>query len=322
LPSDAAIGLAALVVTYQRLGPLQRTVARLRAEPVDRICIVDNGSTDGTREWLSSLDEPRLRLIHAPRNLGGAGGFETGLRLLTEQDDPDWVLLMDDDARPRPGAVAAFRAGRPWSWDVVSAAVYGPCGGIAEINRPTVNPFWDGATFWRTLRRVALGRARAGFHLPDAAYAGPPREIDATSFVGLFLSRRAIAQGGFPDGRLFLYGDDVLYTLGLRQAGLRIGFVPDIRFEHDGGRAGQRRYAPVWKAYYGTRNGIHMYRAAAGPLFLPAMAVVLAQWLLAGRHYGAERRAYYRLLWRGLRDGAAGRLARPHAEVLRLARPR
>ena len=153
LPSDAAIGLAALVVTYQRLGPLQRTVARLRAEPVDRICIVDNGSTDGTREWLSSLDEPRLRLIHAPRNLGGAGGFETGLRLLTEQDDPDWVLLMDDDARPRPGAVAAFRAGRPWSWDVVSAAVYGPCGGIAEINRPTVNPFWDGATFWISCRR-------------------------------------------------------------------------------------------------------------------------------------------------------------------------
>ena len=316
------MALAALVVTFQRREALQRTVERLRAEPVDRIWVVDNGSTDGTREWLAELNEPRLRVIRAPTNLGGAGGFEAGLRAVTSEDDPEWVVLMDDDARPEPGALAAFRSGQQWKWDAVSAAVYAPCGGIAEINRPTVNPFWDGRIFWRTAGRLTTGGARAGFHVPDAAYDGPPRDIDATSFVGLFLSRAAIARGGYPDGRLFLYGDDVLYTLGLRKAGLTIGFVPGIRFEHEGGRVGMRRHDPVWKTYYGTRNGIRMYRAAAGPLFLPAMVVVLAQWLLAGRHYGPERTAYYRLLWSGLRDGAAGRLARPHAEVLRLARIR
>ena len=50
---------------------------------------------------------------------------------------------------------------------------------------------------------------------PSDYAAAEPRDIDGTSFVGLFVSRAAIARVGFPDGHLFLYGDDVLYTLGL-----------------------------------------------------------------------------------------------------------
>ncbi|WP_260103502.1 hypothetical protein [Phaeobacter inhibens] len=54
-----------------------------------------------------------------------------------------------------------------------------------------------------------------------------------TSFVGFFISAAAVRRVGYPDPKLFIYGDDALYTLGLSAAGGRICFAADVRFEHD-----------------------------------------------------------------------------------------
>jgi GT2 family glycosyltransferase len=324
-PTGQRARLAALVVTHNRIGQIRRTIGRLRETPVSRICVVDNNSCDGTREWLAGIDDPRLRLIRTECNLGGAGGFELGLRTLMAEDRPDWVVLMDDDSRPAPGAIEHFCAMTSRGWDAVAAAVYRPDGCICEINRPTRNPFWSARTFLRTSLGWLAGNARGGFHLPDRAYADRPQEIDATSFVGLFLPRATIERAGFPDGRLFIYGDDVLYTLGLRKRGLRIMFVPDLHFEHDHDAADQTaagHYVPTWKAYYNARNGLLVTRSAAGALFWPAFVVVLLKWALAGRHYGTERGRYFRLVRQGVRDGLRGKHDRPHDEILALARDR
>lgn len=319
---ENALHLAAVVVTFNRLSHVRKTVARLLEEPCDSIFIIDNGSTDGTREWMDTLDDRRIRTIKAPGNLGGAGGFELGLRKAMELDDPDWIVIMDDDARPYSGCLSSFREQDLSEWDAVATAVYMNDGRICEMNRPTINPFWHLPTFLRTIAGTMIGRSRGGFHIPDEAYEDNPIEIDATSFVGLFLSRKAIEQAGYPDGSLFIYGDDVLYTLGLRKEGMKIGFLPELRFEHDfniAGNAKQGLYTPVWKAYYNARNGLLVYRFAAGILFWPAFMFALVKWLLAGRHYGDGKRAYYRMVWHGVRDGLLGRRSRPHAEVTSLA---
>ncbi len=320
---DAPVRLAAVVVTYNRLDHMKRTLARLLDEPCDRIFIVDNGSADGTRQWLEDLDDPRVHPILAPGNLGGAGGFELGLRKAMEIDAPDWFVIMDDDARPAPGCFAAFRQQDLSRWDAISSAVFHTDGRICEINRPTINPFWDMPTFARTLTGAMTGKARKSFHVDDVAYQSPPMEVDATSFVGFFLSRRAVERVGFPDGSLFIYGDDVLYTLTLRKAGMRIGFLPELCFEHDFNQAFNgklERYNPIWKAYYSVRNGLLVYRFAAGFFFWPVILMIMLKWLLAGRHYGAARRSYYRMTWLGIRDGILGRRNRTHNEVLSLAR--
>lgn len=315
--------LCALVVTYNRLDQIRETVRRLLAEPCDHVYVIDNGSTDGSREWLMRQTERRLRVILTPRNLGGAGGFELGLRRIVHEVDPDWMVLMDDDARPEPGCFQTFLNGEFGDYDAVSAAVYLQNGDICEMNRPTINPFWNVGCFVRTACRTAFGRSRSGFHVSDDAYRAPPMEIDATSFVGLFLSRNTIRRIGYPDGEMFIYGDDVHYTLRLRKAGLTIGFVPALRFEHDYNRthAGKRGiFTPLWKAYYTARNGIIVYRFAAGPLFWLAILVILPKWTMDGLRYGAKaRRAYYRLLWRGVRDGFSGNRGRPHAEIVSLS---
>lgn len=322
--------LVALVVTHNRLDQLRRTVERLLAEQVDHVVVVDNASNDGTGVWLAQDPDPRLNVIRAPRNLGGAGGFELGLSEIAARFDPEWCVVMDDDARPDPDVLARFRdevedyAGG--SWDAVAAGVFYPDGKICEMNRPSRNPFWRLRAFLRT----ALGGGRNGFHLSDTEFgAATLQQVDASSFVGLFLSRRAMARAGLPDGRLFLYGDDVIYTLGLTRAGGRIGFAPWLRFEHDCSTferdesSGMRLYRPLWKVYYNYRNGLMGYRLAAGRLlFWPVLAVVLPKWFSKSRAYGFDAPTYRKLLRLAVSDALKGRCDRPHDEIVAIASSR
>ena len=317
--------LVAVVVTHNRLDKLKPTVDRLLdSDPahLHAVVIVDNASTDGTAAWLATLTNPRIDLVTSKVNLGGAGGFETGMRHAVAQHDPDWLVVMDDDARPFPGALEAFHDLPPEKWDAIAAAVYFPDGRICEMNRPSRNPFWHWRLFLRTFRK-----GRNGFHIPHDEYEKDGCPIDVTSFVGFFISREALRTAGYPDGRLFLYGDDGLYTLGLSRAGGGIAFLPQVAFEHDfttfggSGAAKGQRFRPLWKIYYHHRNLLLLYRMAAGWLFWPALLIVLPKWYSKVRHHDGARRQFLRLMTRAVVDGLFNRLDVTHAQVLHMAGP-
>jgi GT2 family glycosyltransferase len=316
------VQLVAVLVTHDRLAQLRRTLERLLAAPADELAavvVVDNASADGTGDYLAALGDPRLEVITLHENRGGAGGFAAGMAAARARRDPDWIVVMDDDARPMPGTLAAFHRLDRRGWDALAAAVLLPDGSIAEMNRPSRNPFREARVLWRALRR-----GRSGFHLDDAAFApdAGAQAVDVASFVGLFLSRRALDLAGLPDPGLFLYGDDALYTLTLTARGGRMGFVPHLRFEHDCRSLGGGHLRPLWRLYYYHRNLIILYRAAAGPWVWPALAVIVPKWLWrAARHPDGGGRAL-RLLARALRDGVLGRTDAGHAEVRRWAQPR
>lgn len=327
LPPEGAgrARLVALVVTYNRRLQLHRTIDRLLAEDLDAILVVDNASTDGSTEFLYRIKDPRLHVIALTDNVGGAGGFEQGLRVVSEKFDPDWCVLMDDDARPDPGVMSRF-LGRAsglerQGFEAVAAGVYYPDGTICDMNRPSRNPFWHMKDFLRT----ACGGGRGGFHVGDADYAmTEPVAIDATSFVGFFLSRRGLARAGFPNGDLFLYADDVIYTLKMSRMGGSIGFVPDLRFEHDCStyrQGGGDIYRPLWKVYYNYRNSLLAYRVAAGPvLFWPVLLLAVFKWYLRARHAGPDRVAYMTLFRMAVMDALRHNLTRKHTEIRRIAR--
>lgn len=318
-PARAAPGLVAVVVTHNRLAQLRVTLGRLLDSPAGvlaGVVVVDNLSGDGTGDWLAGQGDPRLVVLRPDRNLGGAGGFEAGMRLAVDRFDPDWLVVMDDDARPHPGTLAAFAAMDRTGWDALAAAVHYPGGAVCGMNRPYRNPFR--APPGLLARRV--GGGGAGAHLGPADYApgAAVQPVDGASFVGLFLSRGAIARAGYPDGRLFLYADDGLYTLGLTQGGGALGFAPGLGFEHDcstfAGTPG--RFTPLWKVYYYHRNMLMFQRRAAGAWFWPALLVVVPKWLVRVRAHPGQRRAFLRLMALALADGLRGRVGRPHAEVL------
>ncbi len=324
LDAKTAGRLVAVVVTYNRLEHLRQTVTRLLESPASllaSVVVVDNASSDGTAEWLQAetAGNARLHVIRQKTNSGGAGGFSTGLRAAASTFDPDWVVVMDDDGRPATDAIRKFHELDHSGWDAVASAVYLPGGEICDMNRPSRNPFWHLRVFLRTL---ILGGGRGGFHLKPADYKGSTaRHVDITSFVGLFLSRRAIDMAGYPDPALFVYGDDGIYTLGLSQQGGRIAFQPEIHFEHACSTFSgeQRRFNQLWKVYYYHRNLMMLYRMAAGWMFWPLLLLILPKWVLKVADHSGVRRGYLRLLWVGILDGLRCRTDRPHTAVIALS---
>ena len=64
------------------------------------VVVIDNGSTEaGTLDWLTS-EHPSVRVVALPENLGYAGGYQEGLKHLTEYD---LAVLMNTDIEPLEG---------------------------------------------------------------------------------------------------------------------------------------------------------------------------------------------------------------------------
>ena len=301
----------AVVVTFDRRDQLAVTLRRLlQSDPADLagILVVDNASTDGTGAWLAGLKDPRLRVLTLPHNQGGAGGFEIGMRHVMAETDAAWVCLMDDDARPAADAFARFRARSREDRVAWFAAVTYPDGAICEMNRPLLDPFGSARGVAR-----ALVQGRETFHLSPGAFEGSdPVDIDGGSFVGAFLSRRAVEAAGYPDGRFFIYGDDTTYTLRLGRLAGPLGFDPSIRFEHDCGTTiAGTPIRPLWKVFYLYRNRAMVYRLTAGRMLGTAIYLGLgAVWRARAGRYGGDRAAYLRLWRAAMSDGLAGRLDR------------
>ncbi len=92
-------------------------LATLPADLDYEIVLIDDGSTDGTREWLSSISEPSIRVILNDLNLGyaatnnRASSTATGELLLLLNNDlvltPGWLepILGLHASLPKPGAI-------------------------------------------------------------------------------------------------------------------------------------------------------------------------------------------------------------------------
>ncbi|VEC52421.1 N-glycosyltransferase [Klebsiella aerogenes] len=66
----------ALIVTFNRLGKLKKTVEETLKLEFTNIVIVNNGSTDGTQAWLSSIVDTRVIVLTLTENTGGAGALK------------------------------------------------------------------------------------------------------------------------------------------------------------------------------------------------------------------------------------------------------
>src|SRR5690242_11180474 len=81
---------------------LAQSASQLKAA----ICVVDNGSSDGSAAMLRA-QFPLTLLIEAD-NLGMGAGNNRGLRLLAERYQPFALLVLNPDTVVRPGALRAL----------------------------------------------------------------------------------------------------------------------------------------------------------------------------------------------------------------------
>jgi GT2 family glycosyltransferase len=88
------------VITHNRLYLLRRCVddvLRRTSEKTREIVIWNNGSTDGTKDYLDALDDPRLRIVHHPQNIG-VNAYARAFSLASQP----YLVELDDDVIEAP----------------------------------------------------------------------------------------------------------------------------------------------------------------------------------------------------------------------------
>jgi glycosyltransferase involved in cell wall biosynthesis len=101
-----------VITTYNRLPLLRRAVESALAQtwPCE-VIVADNGSTDGTQEYVRSLGD-RVIYHRSPTNLGHSGAMNAGVSVA----QGDWIKPVDDDDYLAPNCIekmALAIAGRP-----------------------------------------------------------------------------------------------------------------------------------------------------------------------------------------------------------------
>lgn len=243
--------ITAVVVTHNRFELLKACIASLQSQhlPLSEIIVINNGSTDGTAEWLST----QQLTVLSQENIGASGGFFNGIKLAYEKG-ADWIWVLDDDTIPEPTALSELMkplqlAPTEKFGYLVSKAIWTD-GEPHLMNIPDIKPLVNGID--------SNKYAAQGFTLSYAA-----------SFVSLLVNRDAVTELGYPIREFFIWGDDTEYTTRMTNAGWLGAYVPSSVVLHKTvNNYSADIYAAKpneqWKHFYGIRNKLFCRRIWKG----------------------------------------------------------
>jgi GT2 family glycosyltransferase len=220
-----------VMVTWNGLAHTRRCLdwlmPTIRALPVE-VVAVDNGSTDGTPDFLRHI--PGIRCLLHASNCGFAAGANAGIG--AADPDSDIVLLNNDVVLADPDwlpKLAAVAYGRPGA-GVVSARLHYPDGRLQDAGSSILyHPI--------ILRRFGMSE-------PDAGQYGSTRPVPAVSFACVYIRREVIERIGVLDAeRYFCYYEDIDYCLRVREAGFSVWCAGEVRVAHvEHGSSGTAAY--------------------------------------------------------------------------------
>ena len=243
--------------------------------------VVDNGSTDHSVEQIQKNYPTEVTLLVNTENLGGSGGFNTGLRLVYEKGYP-YVMCVDNDAMLDENAVGnlyQFLEMHPEA-GMAGAKVY-------HLEAPDyVQQFGQTIDFKHFCTEVPYFNAIEDGTMPEYLY------VDAVAACSLMVRRTVIDQIGLMPEENFLYWDDTEWCYLCNQAGFKVASVGNAVALHAMGA--KKELINTFPTYYAWRNWIVFFAKYVPEADLERMADVFLgsvfQNVYEGLHTGCKNR--------------------------------
>jgi GT2 family glycosyltransferase len=227
---------ASLVLYHSPARQVREVVGDFLAQPAHagaQLVIVDNSVPAMDLSGLPELQDARVRVVVAGRNLGFGAGHNLALR---HAQPSDLHLLLNPDVRFGPGVLpvlAAWMQAHPDVGAVMPQVTY-PDGRLQRLCRllPTPMDLFGRRFLPHGAWRDRLNARYELWQLPQ------DRPVDVPILSGCFLLvRRSLleALGGF-DERYFMYMEDYDLVRRIADTGARTVYLPTVCVAHDYGR--------------------------------------------------------------------------------------
>ena len=239
--------IGVVIVTYNRLEKLKTALKSYEKQTKfpSYIIVINNASTDGTweflKEWEAVVCPFEKQVLNLEKNVGGSGGFRTGLEIALEKE-AEWIWVADDDAFPEYNALEIVNTFLHSSLEQNISAI---CGSV--INQGIIDIGHRKKLYCNGLKVVTEKINKSEYK--DVF------ELNAFSYVGTIIKKEKLLKVGLTEDKYFIWMDDTEHSLRLSKEG-HIFCVPDIQVHHDV----NEDTGISWKKYYLSRNTADMYR--------------------------------------------------------------
>lgn len=282
--------VAVVIPSWNSVELLPRCLASLREQGLElETLVVDNGSGDGSLEYLEREGVPHVSL---PQNVGFAAAVNLGVRRVSAAA----VLILNADTVLEPGAVRAL----------LEALEADPSlGGVqprilqleegVELDAAGARLYSAGQRLSRDGRAFERGAGEA-----QDEESARPGEVFGVCGAACLLRRELFDDLGGYDERYFAFYEDVDLNVRARIAGWRFGYAPEAVVWHVG-NASWSAQAPrpsAWNARLVARN-----RIATQLKFMPARALPRILAVELGALVRATRERRLRATLRGKLEG-------------------
>lgn len=205
------------ICTYNRVGYLSRCLEKLMPQMRSSevlISIIDNNSTDGTREYINGLQKKiaALQYIHEPNQ-----GLSIARNTAWKNSKSDWIFYLDDDCLPSDNLLTA------------ALSLIESNHGVDAFGGPIASVFEGEIPHW-------LPDGFGSFSMPYNSM-----QIIEHGFIrgGNFLIKRSVltALDGFDpelgvSGNKLRYGEELQLQIRMRKQGYKIAYAPTLRTGH------------------------------------------------------------------------------------------
>ena len=255
--------LGIVVVSYNTRDLLRACLRSVYASTGDlttKVCVVDNGSQDGSVEMVAA-EFPRVHVIANVENVGYARANNQGLREFgfaghpagKSAEAPAFALLLNPDTELPPDALEGmlrFMEEHPDA-GIAGPKLVLPDGSLDLACRRSLPTPAVSASRLTGLSRLFPRSRRFGRY--NLTYLDPDVVAQVGSVVGAFMLVRseAIAQAGLLDEQFFMYGEDLDWAHRIGEGGWKVYYNPGVTVLHV--KRASSRHSP--------RAQIEFYRA-------------------------------------------------------------
>lgn len=236
---DGEIRSTIIIPNYNGINYIENCLGSLEAEPAN-VIVVDNGSTDGSRELVEEKF-PSVKVIALADNQGFCKAVNMGII----DSGTTYVILLNNDTVVRRGFVRALEEPLQRDKKIFSGAAQ-----MINLKKPHLID--DAGDYY-----CALGWAFAAGKDKDREAYQRERDIFASCGGACIYRREVLSQIGLLDENHFAYLEDIDIGYRARIAGYRNLYIPGAQVYHAGsGFSGSRHNA--FKVDLSARNSIYL----------------------------------------------------------------